>query len=202
MDEDIIMIALSDLDSNIYIIGDTVIDTGTGFNFTRLYDMLKRINKSFDSFKLIINTHCHFDHIGGNGYFYNAKIAIHKDDATYIENADIKMTKADFFDGKLHPMKVGIKLNDGDELAGLKIMHTPGHTEGSVCIYDKNKGILFTGDTLFADGVGRSDLPGGDPQKLALSIERLSKLSVEKILPGHGEPVLKNASEVFTKILG
>ena len=200
IDDGIILVTLSDLDSNIYLLGDVVIDTGTGFNFTRLYDILKRLGKGFDSFKLIINTHCHFDHIGGNGYFYNAKVAMHEKDAVYVENGDREMTEADFFDGKLNHTKVDIKLKDADEIAGLRVIHTPGHTPGSICLYDESKKILFTGDTVFADGVGRTDLKGGDEKEMEKSLEKLSRLEIEKILPGHGEPVLKNAKSVFKNI--
>ena len=63
----ITMIRLSDIDSNIYIIGDTAIDAGTGFNFTKLRMILKAINKTLEDIKQVINTHTHFDHIGGDG---------------------------------------------------------------------------------------------------------------------------------------
>ena len=135
----IVLIQLSDIDSNIYIIDDTVIDSGTGFNFTRLYSILKMLKKNFESFTQVVNTHGHFDHIGGNGYFLNAKIAIHENDAPVIENADIEMSRADFFDGKLRPRKVDRKLRDGDviDVNGFKLLvvHTPGHTPGSICLY-------------------------------------------------------------------
>lgn len=202
---DIILIQLSEIDSNIYILGNTVIDSGTGFNFTRLHSILKAIKKSFDDFTLVVNTHGHFDHIGGNGYFLKAKLAIHEEDAPIIEKGDIKLSWADYFDGKLRPRKVDIKLKDGDiiEMGSrkLKIIHTPGHTAGSICLYDERDKILFTGDTLFSDGVGRTDLPGGDEEKMVESLEKISKLKVQKMLPGHGDPVLENAEKVIEDIL-
>src|SRR4030043_1843695 len=102
----IVLIQLSDIDSNIYVLGDTVIDSGTGFNFTRLHPLLKIMKMNFSSIKQVINTHGHFDHVGGNGYFLNAKIAIHEKDAPIIENAKNEESMADFFDGKLKPRKV------------------------------------------------------------------------------------------------
>jgi glyoxylase-like metal-dependent hydrolase (beta-lactamase superfamily II) len=69
----------------------------------------------------------------------------------------------------------------------LTVLHTPGHTEGSVCLYDPDAGLLFSGDTLFAGGWGRVDLPGGDPQAMADSLARLSVLpDAVGVFPGHG----------------
>jgi hydroxyacylglutathione hydrolase len=197
---DIIAIQLSDIDSNIYIIGDTVIDTGTGFNFTRLYDFLKRFKISFEDIKWVINTHAHFDHIGGNGYFYNAKIAIHELDAPVLEMGDAEKSNAAFFNGKIRPMKVEKKLKDKDLINGLKVIHTPGHSPGSICLYDEKKKILFSGDTIFADGVGRTDILGGNEDDLINSLEKIEKLDVKILMPGHGELVLENAKKVIADI--
>lgn len=198
--DNIILIQLSDIDSNIYVIGDTVIDSGTGFNFTRLRTLLKMLGKSLEGFNQVINTHAHFDHIGGNGYFTEAKIAAHEDDAAVIENADEKKSYAEFFEGHLHPRNVDTRLKDGDMIDGLKVIHTPGHTPGSICLLDEKNGILFSGDTIFSDGAGRTDMPGGDDEALTRSIKLISGLKYSKILPGHGEPILENASKVIADI--
>ena len=202
---DIALIQLSDVDSNIYIHGDTVIDAGTGFNFTRLMMLLRVLKKSLGDFKQVINTHGHFDHVGGNGYFINAKVAIHQDDASILEKGDNKASMADFFEGKVKPKKPDVILKDGDEvdIDGMKyqVIHTPGHSPGSVCLYDPKSKTLFSGDTLFSDGVGRTDTPGGDPDVLGESLEKLAKLKVDKILPGHGDPVLKDGNKVIVDIL-
>jgi glyoxylase-like metal-dependent hydrolase (beta-lactamase superfamily II) len=197
----IVLLKLSDSDSNIYLIDNVAIDSGTGFNFTRLYVLLKALKKTMEDIQQVINTHGHFDHVGGNGYFLNAKIAIHEKDADIIETGDTERSVADFFDGKLKPRTVDRKLKDGDILnvgdMELEVIHTPGHTPGSICLYNRKDGILFTGDTIFADGVGRTDLPGGDTEALKESIEKLKKLDVKVILPGHGELVLENAKNVI-----
>jgi glyoxylase-like metal-dependent hydrolase (beta-lactamase superfamily II) len=202
---DIVLIQLSDIDSNIYVIGDTVIDSGTGFNFTRLMMLLRTLKRSLGDFKQVINTHGHFDHIGGNGYFLNAKVLMHESDAPILEKGDMKMSMADFFEGKLAPKKVDQKLKDGDRLKvgnrEFEVIHTPGHSPGSICLYSQKEKLLISGDTLFADGVGRTDTPGGDEEALGASLERLSKLSVEKILPGHGDPLLKGGSKAIKDIL-
>ncbi len=69
----------------------------------------------------------------------------------------------------------------------LRVLHTPGHTEGSVCLLDEDDGVLYSGDTLFAGGWGRVDLPGGDPAAMVASIGRLTGLEGHVgVFPGHG----------------
>jgi len=198
----ITMIRLSDLDSNIYLLdGDTIIDSGTGFNFVRLYEIFKQMKIDFDNIKNIVNTHMHWDHIGGNGFFKNAKIHIHENDSDVLEKGDAEMCNSMYFNGNMHPMKVERKLKEGDEMFGFNVMHTPGHTPGSICLFDKKDKIMITGDTIFSDGVGRTDLPGGSEKDLEKSIEKISALDVETILPGHGEPVLKGGSKAIKNII-
>lgn len=198
---DITLIQLSSSDSNIYIIGDTAIDTGTGFNFARLRSILRVMKKDLGDVKKVVNTHGHFDHFGGNGYFLNAQIAVHEADAPILEKGDPEASIADFFEGNLKPRPVHRKLNEGDIIkAGkyeLEVIHTPGHSSGSICLFDRKTGTLFSGDTVFAEGIGRTDLPGSDPQALAISLQKLKELEVKRILPGHGDPVLENADKVL-----
>ncbi len=201
IEDGITMVSLSGIDSNIYLIGkDTLVDTGTGFNFVRLYDLFKKMGEDFDNIKTIINTHMHFDHVGGNKFFDNAKVLIHSLDSAPLEKGDDEHTCAGFFNGEMKPVEVHQKLKDGERVAGLRVIHTPGHTPGSVCLYDEKKKILFSGDTIFAEGVGRTDLPGGSEQDLEKSLEKLSELKTEKILCGHGEPILKDGKDVLKKV--
>jgi glyoxylase-like metal-dependent hydrolase (beta-lactamase superfamily II) len=203
----IVLIQLSDIDSNIYVIGDTVIDSGTGMNFTRLYSTMKAFRLDPKTINQVINTHGHFDHVGGNGYFINAKVSIHEKDADIIEKGDNEMSYADFFDGKLNPKRVDRRLKEGDKIeAGeleLEVIHTPGHTPGSICLFDRKTGILFTGDTVFSDGVGRIDMPGGNEQDMEASLDRITKIEgIQKLLPGHGDVVLTNAKKTIQDICG
>lgn len=199
----ITMVHLSDLDSNIYLIdGDTIVDSGTGLNFVRLYEIFKKMKLDFDNIKNIVNTHMHWDHIGGNGFFKNAKIHIHEKDSNVLEKGDSEMSNAHYFNGNMKPMKVERKLKEGDDVFRFKVLHTPGHTPGSICLFDSKDKILLSGDTIFADGVGRTDLPGGSEEDIEKSLERLSSLKIDKILPGHGEPVLKSGDKVIKNIMG
>ncbi|MBI2675652.1 MAG: MBL fold metallo-hydrolase [Candidatus Aenigmarchaeota archaeon] len=198
---DIILIQLSSSDSNIYLIGDTAIDSGTGFNFTRLRDILRILKRDLKDFRQVILTHAHFDHIGGHGFFLEAKASVHMDDAGVLERGDSEAAIADFFDGSLKARKPDILLKGGEKIkAGnmeLEVIHTPGHTPGSICLYDAKSATLFSGDIIFANSVGRTDTPGGDANAFAASMEKLRKLKIERLLPGHGDPVLSGAKKVL-----
>jgi len=208
---EITVIRLSDADCNIFLIGDTIIDAGTGFNYTRLRDVMKMLKTPTDKIQWIINTHCHFDHTGGNGYFINAKIAAHQIDAEVIESGDKELSVAEFFDGNPHPKEVHKKLKEGDKIkAGsleLEVIHTPGHTQGSICLYDKKNKFLFSGDTVFENAIGRVDFPNSNPAAMQESLQKLSKLDIKKVFPGHGnmfekaqlDKVLKTNVDDFQK---
>jgi glyoxylase-like metal-dependent hydrolase (beta-lactamase superfamily II) len=179
-------------DSNIYIFDDVIVDTGTGENFEYVLNSIKNAGFNIaEDIKQIVNTHCHFDHTGGN-HFFNAKIAIHEADAPALENGDINATAAYMFGKPFEPMKVDFHLKEGDKINDFEVIHTPGHTVGGICLYDGE--TLISGDTVFADGgFGRFDI-GGDITLLKASIEKLSELGVEYLLPGHG-PAVDNGSE-------
>ena len=92
-----------------------------------------------------------------------------------------------------------IKLGNKN-IISLKVIHTPGHSQGSICFYQEKEKILFSGDTLFASAIGRTDLPGGDQNQLIKSIkEKLFTLPLEtKVFPGHGpSTTIKTEKENF-----
>ncbi|MCD6522595.1 MAG: MBL fold metallo-hydrolase [Candidatus Diapherotrites archaeon] len=170
-------------DSNsIVILGERniIVDTGTGKHFNYLKTMLGEIGLRPNDIDVIVNTHCHYDHIGGNRFF-NCNVYAHEPDKTYIKNADPNYTLSFMF-SKL-PRQNNV-FNIGEEFFGWKVLHTPGHTQGSICLL--KDGILISGDTLFSEGYGRTDLPGGDPEAMKKSLEMLSKIGYNVLLPGHG----------------
>ena len=127
----------------------------------------------------ILLTHGHFDHVGAVKDLFEqtqCKVYLHTDDLLLPEN---------FTAG---PLFYTHEYGEGDvlELAGLtiRVMHTPGHTEGSVCLFVDD--CIFSGDTLFSHSCGRTDLPGGNPDALMASLARLKALEGDyRVFPGH-----------------
>jgi glyoxylase-like metal-dependent hydrolase (beta-lactamase superfamily II) len=142
--------------------------------------------------KYILLTHCHFDHILGAKElreFFGGKIIIGKLDETGLANPDISLSN--WVGLKQEPFSADITVADGDllDLGGteFKVLHTPGHTVGSVCYMAED--VIFSGDTLFAGSVGRTDFPTGNFATLNASLKKLKDLGKDYTLyPGHGEP--------------
>lgn len=191
-------------DSNIYVIDNEVlVDTGTGENFSQIKDFMKN-NMDVSRIKKIINTHCHYDHVGGNKKFRDwlgAEIMVHENDAYAIEH-NTEATVADMFGTSLRAFKVNKKLKDNDvintEHLYLRILHTPGHTAGSICIFEETSKTLITGDTLFDNTCGRHDLPSGNRQELIESLKKILDINPKHILPGHGN-IKSHGIEIMIK---
>ncbi|MFL5672454.1 MAG: MBL fold metallo-hydrolase [Chloroflexota bacterium] len=140
--------------------------------------------------KLIVSTHGHWDHIGDNqatADLTGADIADHPRDRERL--TDPRPMSAPF---PIPPSVPAVDLEEGGFVRfgeiRLRVLHTPGHTEGSVCLLSEDDGLLYSGDTLFAGGWGRVDLPGGDSDEMAASIARLSGLEdAVRVFPGHGQ---------------
>lgn len=154
--------------------------------------------------KGILLTHSHWDHIMGlpsvHEAWPEASILIHREEQSALgaEGGRRQAEMVSYFDpaflekyGKAFgtlPEATGT-FTDGDMVADstLRVIHTPGHSPGSVCLYNAVENILFSGDTLFYGSIGRSDLPGGNGQILQESLEKLSGLPPQtKVFPGHG----------------
>ena len=119
------------MDSNCYLIGDMLVDTGTGTNEDYLISQIEKHGIKREDISLVVNTHCHFDHIGGNHFFENAEIAVHELDAISIRNEDTLGTTGTAFgfdDGT--NSRVDIELTDGHEIRGFNIMQTQSKTGG------------------------------------------------------------------------
>ena len=182
------------LETNCYLISckktkkAVVIDPG-GEDEVELILNLLQIN-NFD-LKYVINTHGHIDHIAGNNLLKaktEALLLIHKLDADMLVDANKNFSS--FMAKEICSPPEDKLLAEGDEVSlgtlNLRVIHTPGHTPGGISLVLNN--IVFTGDTLFAGGIGRTDLTGGSYQDLIKSIkEKLLILGDDKIIyPGHG----------------
>ena len=139
--------------------------------------------------RLIVSTHGHWDHTGDNAAVAEhtgARIAVHP-----LDRERLTTPEPLFAPFPIPPSVPAVDLAEGGEIRfgdlQLRVLHTPGHTEGSVCLYDADGGYLYSGDTLFAGGWGRVDLPGGSAEAMASSIARLAGMEDPlRVMPGHG----------------
>jgi len=153
--------------------------------------ILMELAKSELNVKYLINTHGHFDHVGANKRMKEvtgAKLAIHPEDEPMFK--ELSHSASMFGLTAQNSPPADILLKHGDEISfgeiNLKVIHTPGHSKGGICLY--TKGHLFSGDTLFAGSIGRTDLPGGDYDTLISSIKN-NLLSLDDktiVYTGHG----------------
>ena len=170
-----------------------------------IYDMVVR---SASRPQAILLTHGHFDHIGAANEVrehYEIKIYASCDEEKLLASPARNLSNAY---GMSLRVTADVLHNDGDilELAGLKIkaIHTPGHTEGGTCYYIESIGVLFSGDTLFCESVGRTDFPGGSMSDIVHSIK--DKLMVlpddTKVYTGHGEGTSIGYERVHNPYIG
>ena len=176
----------------------TLIDPGHHHLFAKLRDAMAADGFQPADIRLIIATHSHPDHFEAAQDFLNLDtlIALHPEAEQFIE------VHGDHFFrvlGKsLPPYRVDFHLVEGDLEAGehrLQVIETPGHAPGSICLYWPEARALFTGDVIFSQSLGRTDLPGGNGALLKEAIDRLVDLEVDLLLPGHG-PVVQGKAEV------
>lgn len=167
-----------------------VIDPGGGAD-----EILNYINSRGKCLKVIVNTHGHGDHIGAVEKLRKAAGAVymvHEADAEMVKDADQNLSGPMGFPTCLGEPDVLLKENDTVSLGdiSLKVIHTPGHTPGGICLYGEYEGekVLFSGDSLFAEGIGRCDFPGGSMETLIRSLrEKIMTLPEDTtVYPGHG----------------
>jgi glyoxylase-like metal-dependent hydrolase (beta-lactamase superfamily II) len=179
--------------ANTYLLNGSkkiLIDPGHDRLLGNVKDNLSKLSITLQDIDLIILTHGHPDHVEAVRSFSNshALIAFHETELDFIKTLaphyDLTMGTTNFEPQLL--LREGELIVDG---LTLQVIHTPGHSPGSICLYWPREKALFTGDVIFYQGIGRTDLPGGNGQALKESIRRLSRLEVEHLLPGHGEIV-------------
>ena len=185
-------IVVGPLQVNCYFLADdktkeaVVIDPGDDAQ-----EILKIINEKRLKVKYIINTHAHFDHVGANKAIKDAtgaELLLHADDAAAL--ATVSKQSRSFGMGPVSSPVPDRLLKHGDVITAgeisLKVLHTPGHTPGGTSLLEE--GIVFTGDSLFAGSIGRTDFPGGDLLTLLHSIRKnlMTLPDDTKVFPGHG----------------
>ena len=147
--------------------------------------------------KYIILTHCHSDHTNGLKLLKEkkgGKILISRDDAEGLYNPDLSL--CEYINANNLQMEADARVDDNDLIhlgeLEFKIILTPGHTKGGICIYNEKERLIFTGDTLFSGSWGRTDLPSGNFEEIMKSInDRLMSLPDETIVyPGHGKTTM------------
>jgi len=176
--------------TNAYLLWDgrspdaLVLDPGMG----AAQPLMARVTANGLRLHVIANSHGHIDHIFDNAPLVRASgapLAIHPDDGYRLggqNNYGFEIERS----AATRDLNEGEQLRIGDLV--FDIFHTPGHSEGSVCLYEERLGLLLSGDVLFAGSYGRTDLPGGDEGQMVASLARLAReipASV-RVLPGHG----------------
>jgi len=175
-----------------------LIDPGHADLFGHVRDGLDQLGLAIKDIDLVICTHAHPDHLESATIFKSEKVlfAIHETEWNWLKEMEAHI-RGSYGIGieAIHPdflLKEG-RLTLGD--IQLWVIHTPGHSKGSICLYWPEENALFTGDLVFQSGFGRTDLPGGDSQQLKASIQKVAELDVKWLLPGHGN-IISSTSEV------
>jgi glyoxylase-like metal-dependent hydrolase (beta-lactamase superfamily II) len=161
-----------------------VLDPGMG----SAVPLVERASANALRLHVVANSHGHIDHVFDNAAIVRssgAPLAIHPDDAYRLDGRNS-------YGFEVEPSVATQDLLEGDQLRVgdliFDVLHTPGHTEGSVCLYEERAGLLLAGDVLFAGSYGRTDLPGGDDDLMVASLARLARDLPDdvRVLPGHG----------------
>ena len=184
---------------------NVLIDSGVDKNFSKLQKSLLTLGLKIRDIDIVINTHEHFDHIGANRYFQDySLIAAHRFAATKITVEDRYVTMYKSGDLNEPSLRVHLWLESKSRFDlgnySLNIIHTPGHTSGSICIYEPVRKILFTGDTVFAGGTLSYIGESGSVGDYIDSISHLATRTINELYPGHGK-ISKSPEEDMQKAI-
>lgn len=161
----------------------------------RLFDHVRRsleaLNLGIENVGLVLGTHAHPDHLESVRLFkpMPALFAIHPEDWRMVQSMESQLTAMGL---SLEDIAPDFFVTEGRlsvETLNFEVYHTPGHSPGSVSYHWPEAKALFTGDLIFKEGLGRTDIPGGDGTSLKKSIRRMADLDLEYIFPGHGEVI-------------
>ncbi len=170
-----------------------LIDPGHSRHVPSLFHQMEGDELSPEEIDLILITHSHPDHFEGLEAFMNksVKIAVSREEEVYLkENGKLLF---EMMGQPMPPFRIDFYLKEGELHLGKEtfyVYQTPGHSPGSLSIQWPERKVLFTGDLVFYRGIGRTDFPGGNSKTIKESLERISRLDTELLLPGHGEVVM------------
>lgn len=188
--------------ANMILIKDQLpilIDTGFGSDVKETEELIRGGGVLPEELHLIVNTHYHSDHVGGNFHLqknYGVTIATHKWDANLINSSDPEACSAEWLDQPVEPYKVDTKLSDNDEIHTgsriLRVLHTPGHTLGHISLYEPEEELLICGDLFHRNDIGWLNIfreGVSSIQRSLESLDRLSKLRMGLAYSGHGPQI-------------
>ncbi len=193
--DDLYQIKPGKLSSHCYLILSEkiiLIDSGTADDYPNLEKALKEIGISPEEIDILVNTHEHFDHIGGNLFLQNKAIVMaHRLAAVKIIYGDDEVTMCRAHGQKVMGYNVHVWLNNTDIIETknwfLKVLYTPGHTSGCICLYEPRRKILFSGDALFGKGTVSTIFKSGSLAEYFNSLRKLQTFKIDLLLPGHGK---------------
>lgn len=202
------------VNANVFLVIDgkelTVIDTGMPRNAGKILAHIHKIGRQPSDISRIILTHCHIDHVGSAQELKkltNAKVAVHQEDAPFVAGEKMLprsrgatgiLFKAGSFFFRSKPVQPDLILKESDKVGTLIVIHTPGHTPGSISLHDPERGVLFVGDTVrFTNGkvTATPERFTLDVHQATQSIGKISQLDFNVMLSGHGEPLKPKASD-------
>ena len=177
-----------------------LIDAGLPGEHEKVLEYLKELGFAPEDVDLIIATHGHHDHIGSLKALKEltgANVAAHREEVPYI-------TGKKSFRWSSPPVEVDIPLEDGDKIAGLKVIHSPGHTPGSIVLYSEELGAIFPGDLVHEENGKLREIPheySMNPKMNREAIRNISKLNFKHVLPSHGNPILNEGKLRWNELI-